>query len=661
MAKMHKLTKGGQTIFPATIYDAVVNPISRKSLATEISEIDARISGKKEYSVGKNIINPLNLTDGYYLGQNGSLKQNASYCVTTYIRVKNSTQYHISNTGVGGAYHVIFDDKLKALTAIKDETVTTPENAAYIRLSISKSQLGAAQMELGDVATSYEPFTDNYDNEQKFMKLETQMMTDKTELKTQMASDRTELEMQIADKKSVSLGKNLFNKSTVKNGYYIDASGNLKTNSTLSLSYYIKVNPNTSYYIQNTNTGGASNVWFDKEFNAIKEAAKSGVTTSPSNVAYIRLSISTAVIDDAMFFEGSTTTSYEPYTENYDNEQRFAAQEKEINNTNTALDTLQSQMPKVVVGKNLFDPDKADNGFLRQNGTVANSTTYVTSDYIAVEGKRTITAHPLALGPIYFSQYDSSKEFITSIQNAQTLTVTLESNTAYVRATFLASNYKTEGQIEYGLTSTEYEPFHYVISEESLPGGIGGGTTRDEVKQIINEEVFPAKLVLPSSLYFKANRQNNLYYKQAIKCSCHDSFDFSVSNATLKVFDRQLSGTPANSSVFNNKLTLRKFGKLLQELQVKFNILANPSSHKTVKILDSGDSISDLGGWQVELKNLLKEDNVTVEYIGTMINRVTEWREHVLYHGTQRGSKDIDRFGNNRIARYRLSRYILLG
>ena len=33
MVKMHKLTKGGQTIFPATIYDAVVNPKTRKSLA----------------------------------------------------------------------------------------------------------------------------------------------------------------------------------------------------------------------------------------------------------------------------------------------------------------------------------------------------------------------------------------------------------------------------------------------------------------------------------------------------------------------------------------------------------------------------------------------------------------------------------------------------
>ena len=610
MVKMHKLTKGGQTIYPATIYDAVGNPKTRKSLTSELSEIDARISVKKEYSVGKNIINPSNLTDGYYLWQDGSLKQLSSYCVTVYISIEGNTQYHISKTGVGGAYHVIFDDNLKVLTAIKDGTVITPENAAYIRLSISKSQLGAAQMELGDVATSYEPFTDNYDNEQKFVRLETQMAADKTELETQMA-----------DKKSVSLGKNLFNKLTVKNGYYIDASGNLKTNSTLSLSHYIKVNPNTSYYIQNTNTGGASNVWFDKEFNAIEEAAKSGVTTSPSNAAYIRLSISTAVIDNAMFFEGGTATPYESYTENYDNEQRFAKQEKEINNTNATLDTLQSQMPKVVVGKNLFDPDKAGNGFLRQNGTIANSTTYVTSDYIAVEGERMITAHPLALGPIYFSQYDSDKTFITSTQNKQTLTITLESNTAYVRATFLASNYKTEGQIEYGSTATEYEPFHYVISEESLPEGIGSGTTQDEVKQIINEEVFPAKLVLPSSLYFKANRQNNLYYKQAIKCSCHDNFDFSVSNATLKVFDRQLSGVPVAASVFNNKLTLRKFGKLLQELQIKFNILANPSSHKTVKILDSGDSISDLGGWQVELKNLLEEDNVTVEYIGTMINR----------------------------------------
>jgi hypothetical protein len=40
MVKMHKLTKGGQTIYPATIYDAVVNPKTRKSLATEMSGLN---------------------------------------------------------------------------------------------------------------------------------------------------------------------------------------------------------------------------------------------------------------------------------------------------------------------------------------------------------------------------------------------------------------------------------------------------------------------------------------------------------------------------------------------------------------------------------------------------------------------------------------------
>lgn len=44
MAKMYKLTKGGQTIYPATITDAVVNPKTRKSLATEISDLENEFS-----------------------------------------------------------------------------------------------------------------------------------------------------------------------------------------------------------------------------------------------------------------------------------------------------------------------------------------------------------------------------------------------------------------------------------------------------------------------------------------------------------------------------------------------------------------------------------------------------------------------------------------
>lgn len=45
MVKMHKLTKGGQTIYPATITDAVVNPKTRKNLTAELSKLEVEING----------------------------------------------------------------------------------------------------------------------------------------------------------------------------------------------------------------------------------------------------------------------------------------------------------------------------------------------------------------------------------------------------------------------------------------------------------------------------------------------------------------------------------------------------------------------------------------------------------------------------------------
>ena len=43
MAKIHKLTKGGQTIYPATTTDAVVHPTTRKNLTEELAELNGNI------------------------------------------------------------------------------------------------------------------------------------------------------------------------------------------------------------------------------------------------------------------------------------------------------------------------------------------------------------------------------------------------------------------------------------------------------------------------------------------------------------------------------------------------------------------------------------------------------------------------------------------
>lgn len=63
MVKMHKLTKGGQTIFPATTTDAVVNPKTRKNMTTELSEFEEIIQSQNLYP-------KLRLNRGYYINVN---------------------------------------------------------------------------------------------------------------------------------------------------------------------------------------------------------------------------------------------------------------------------------------------------------------------------------------------------------------------------------------------------------------------------------------------------------------------------------------------------------------------------------------------------------------------------------------------------------------
>ena len=71
MVKMHKLTKGGQTIYPATIYDAVVNPKTRKSLTAELSELKMDIINQKK---GENIIDNFDQSTAYIVyGNQGEI------------------------------------------------------------------------------------------------------------------------------------------------------------------------------------------------------------------------------------------------------------------------------------------------------------------------------------------------------------------------------------------------------------------------------------------------------------------------------------------------------------------------------------------------------------------------------------------------------------
>lgn len=152
MVKMHKLTKGGQTIYPATIYDAVVNPKTRKSLTTEISEIRLDLISQKK---GGNIIDSFDQSTAYIVyGNQGEISSNIDKItsnatfIATKLDCKAGDRFLITGKCVSvQARAYVFVDKsnrilLKASQTFVGEksVIEAPESAITAYFTLTKSE-----------------------------------------------------------------------------------------------------------------------------------------------------------------------------------------------------------------------------------------------------------------------------------------------------------------------------------------------------------------------------------------------------------------------------------------------------------------------------------------------------------------------------------------
>ena len=115
-------------------------------------------------------------------------------------------------------------------------------------------------------------------------------------------------------------GVNLFDKSKATLGKYINSTPQEITNPAKAHSDYIKIKPNTSYYMSGfANSGYFAVLAFDENDNPItwySGASKNApfVATTPSNARFAILNFNIEQIDTLMFCESSEAVAYEPYT-----------------------------------------------------------------------------------------------------------------------------------------------------------------------------------------------------------------------------------------------------------------------------------------------------------------------------------------------------------
>src|SRR5699024_6074664 len=113
---------------------------------------------------------------------------------------------------------------------------------------------------------------------------------------------------------------NLFDKRKVKSGYIRPENGSVGLTPINSYSDYIKVRPNTTYYInQSQFSNSAGFAFYDKDKNYIAgELLKNQnviVTPDCTKDIYIRVTIKNDDIDTFQLEKGNTATEYEPYKE----------------------------------------------------------------------------------------------------------------------------------------------------------------------------------------------------------------------------------------------------------------------------------------------------------------------------------------------------------
>lgn len=244
--------------------------------------------------------------DKYVSPDNGNLGTLANFFVSDFIPVEPSMQYIINVA----RHYAIYDANKTYISGVTPTSpftnviFTTPANARYIRFSNNASGIDTNRVNVGNSVLPYEPFYLAAD--------EIKPKLNDKQVKSQHIDDRSITPEHIAFVVPETVqGKNLFNAAKVTTGRYINwSSGIADLNAGYDISDFIAVKSSTAYARKQS----SHIAFYDANRVVISGLQTSGVTfTTPSNAAYIRVSVATGTGGAEQIEEGSISTTYEKF------------------------------------------------------------------------------------------------------------------------------------------------------------------------------------------------------------------------------------------------------------------------------------------------------------------------------------------------------------
>lgn len=245
------------------------------------------------------------------------------------------------------------------------------------------------------------------------------------------------------------LGKNLFDKTSIKlNSSLNTSNGSFITNDSYFCSDFIRVDAGTTYVANVVNQC----IYYDINKSFISTAVnafpeRESTFTIPDGVSYIVICTKNQYLNTLQIEVGTKSSIYEDYG--------FYLGDKTINKNMINFDLFEGDSNS----KNLFDKNNVveDKYISWTNGREVTSTSYVCSNYIAIDESETYTIN-------YFDQiafYNSNKSYIGGVDGYQleSKTITTPVKCDYIRVSVRKTKLN-EYQLEKGSTSTSYEDYY---------------------------------------------------------------------------------------------------------------------------------------------------------------------------------------------------------
>lgn len=425
----------------------------------------------------------------------------------------------------------------------------------------------------------------------------------------------------IADNDILSPGRNIYNYRTALDGKYLNEAGIVTDNPDYILSDYMPVAANSNYA---TNYNLRFVHCFDANKNLLSYQEFQTAITTPTNCAYIRISMAIASKQLLQIEAGTLKTPFKDYRENI------------VTSLDDGTPVSARNVMGVTPGKNLFNKATATQGYaINENGELIVASTYFVSDYIKVASGTTL--RPSQPGR-YINFYDANKTWLSSLKN-QNGAFAVPSSAAYLRISVLLARIDYL-QLEIGSNMTAYEPYS-LTAATSLDG--------DGLKYPVNEpDIYSIGLF---------NAGKNIYNPYTLTAGYIDENGFVVPGGTTYKFSDYLPVKASTGYVGNKSMrfiNIYDADKAFISTLTSTNTFTTPSNAAYVRVtlalanitgfqLEEGSSVSSYEAFSYTIKSTLPHgepvnidtsvDVATPDYFGLERLRETHQRLNKLRFG----------------------------